>query len=194
MGNYCGPKDTKLEKHEREELIYLLKKTETRIEFYKKLHELSQYNYSLSRTKTRQIFDILRDIIVKEKKYQDKFYSLVFLNMMLKKYEKARERLSNNVLMIVILDSLRVETENLDEFLDTDKIKLWKERYVITCIEIMCFLVQYNKAMFHKYNEFLLNNSISANREPFYTKITYPLIIDVKTEAGELIRGSANHS
>ena len=188
MGNYCGTSGSKLEKHERDELIYLLKKTETRLEFYKKLHELSQYNYTLNRTKTRQIFDILRDIIVKEKKYQDKFYCVVFLNMLLRKYEKARERFASSMLMSVVLDSLRTETDNVKALLEMDKIKLWKERYLIVCVELACFLVQYNRPMFQRYNEFLVNNGIDVNREPFYSKITHPLIVDIKTDAGGLTR------
>lgn len=188
MAACCGSKDTKLEKTEREEILYLLKKTETRIEFYKKLHDLSQHNFSLSRTKTKQIFDILREIIEKEKKYQDKFYSVVLLFMFLKKYEKSRERFASNPLMSVLLDSLRVEMAEAAEFLDVDKIKLWKERYVIICIELMCMLVVYNKQLFHKYADFLTTHRIDVHREPFYTKITYPLIVDIKTDAGALTR------
>lgn len=190
MAIWCGSKDSKLEKTEREDIMYLLKKTETRIEFYKKLHELSQHNFSPSRAKTKQIFDILREIIEKEKKYQDKFYSVTFLHMFLKKYEKARERFSGNALMSIILDSLKTDAEQIDEFLEVDKIKLWKERYVIICIELMCMLVNFNKSMFNKYADFLANNRIDVQREPFFSKITYPLILDIKTDAGELIRRS----
>lgn len=184
MGNYCGSNDSKLEKAEKEELFYLLKKTETRTEFFKKLHDLSQYNYSLSKTKTRQIFEILKETITHEKKYQDKFHCLIFLSMIFKKYEKARERFAADPLMLIVLDSIRQETAVLHEYLNVDKIKLWKERYIITCIEIMCFLVQYNKSLFQKYSDFLASCRVDISKEPFYTKITFPLITDVKTNAG----------
>lgn len=184
----CGSKDSKLDKIEREDIIHLLKKTETRVEFYSKLQELSQYNYSMTRTKTNQILEILKDIILKEKKYQDKFYSIAYLHMILKKYEKARERFASNPLMYIILDSLRQESQSMREYLNVDKIKLWKERYVIICIELMCSTIKEDKNAFYKFGDFLINNNISVNREPFYTKITYPLILDVRTDAGKLIR------
>lgn len=188
----CGSKNSKLEKNEKEELIHLLKKTETRVEFFKKLHEVSQYNYTLSRTKTKQIFDILKDIIEKEKKYQDKFYSIEFLYMFLKKYEKSRERFASSSLMQIILDSLKVEIKQMREYIDEDKIKLWRERYVIVCIELMIFLIHYNKQMFSKYSDFMNTYNVDVDREPFYSKITYPLILDIKTDAGKIIRRPIN--
>lgn len=194
MGAGCGKNEAKLEKPERDKLLYLIKQTETRKEFFARLKDMQQYNYNLSNTKIKQIFELLRKLLENEKKNQEKFYAVMFLFAFLKKYKRAREKFATNPLGDVILEDLEKIADKLPQYINSDKIRNWQERYAIVCVELLVYLVNCNKNMFFKFNEFLQRHKLGTENVMFYGAINHDLLDDVAKDAGGLTRGETDRS
>lgn len=191
MGNICSNNKDKLLKQERDAIVYLLTDTETRLEFFEKLHELSQYNYRMNKTKIKQIFNLLRTVINNKDKYQDRFYSILFLYNLLRKYKKAESQFVHSQLREDIEITVDGKLRDLALTINIDSVKNWKERYQISVIELMTHLLKVNGARYNSFAKILNKYNISEDRQPFYTKLEFGMINNIIKEAGKLIRAKS---
>lgn len=191
MGNICSNNEDKLLKQERDAIVYLLTDTETRLEFFEKLHELSQYNYRMNKTKIKQIFNLLRTVINNKDKYQDRFYSILFLYNLLRKYKKAESQFVHSQLREDIEITVDGKLRDLALTINIDSVKNWKERYQISVIELMTHLLKVNGARYNSFAKILNKYNISEDRQPFYTKLEFGMINNIIKEAGKLIRAKS---
>lgn len=191
MGNICSNKEDKLLKQERDAIIYLLTDTETRLEFFEKLNELSQYNYSMNKLKIKQIFNLLRTVINNKDKYQDRFYCILFLFNLLRKYKKAESQFVHSQLREDIEMSVDGKLKDLALTINIDSVKNWKERYQISVIELMIHLLKVNGARYNSFAKILKKYNISEDKQPFYTKLEFGMMSNIIKEAGKLIRAKS---
>lgn len=193
MGNCGGHTRTKRKISEIEELTILFKKTDTSIDFYRQLDRVYQYNDSLTSYRTISILHLVCDVLEKDNSFRNKFFALSFVGMLFAKYQHAKKQLDTTSLILVLMDQLRLEISNVKDYVNSEGVKSWKERYYMICIEILCYVVRSDSRSSKKVRTFLISNNLDIERKCFYTEMSYSKIKNVQTGIGGLNRNQAGN-
>lgn len=190
MGNVCNASSAHVRKSEQRDSFAASLEHASSIEFYRRTEHLTRRDASTVKSSANAIIRSIQDVIDKAKSYQQKFFAVSLCSALAAEHADYRSRLCDSALMKSVLRQLRDEIQFIGEFLYCERPRIWRERFILLCLELVCRLANEPEPAGKVFSRFMLKSELNLNAVPFYTRINYTKICDMEATLGNINRST----
>lgn len=183
--NICGSNQKGLLKSQKDTIKKTLK-MKTRLEFFKSMEKLSENKIEMNKTRTREVFEIIKKSLILENSFKEKFFSIIFLYNFLERNKKWKSLLVNNQILQILKKDLKIYLKIRKEKKFSKKKDItWEERYYKVNLEFLYYLTP--DKHFSSIASFLKQNNITKVT-PVYLFLNFNQLKSSKDEVGKIKR------